>query len=55
MENLKLENLKLTGWIQESVLKHTIICIEKPKKGKYIQVLIEFTPMLKKKKQGNNG
>ncbi len=51
MKNLKVKNLKLTGWINTDALKDIIVCTEKPKRGKYIQVEIGFTPMLTKSKK----
>lgn len=53
LRNLKVKSLKLTGWIKSESLKNIIVCTSKPKVGKYVEVLVEFIPILAKPKKVN--
>jgi hypothetical protein len=49
MSKIKVETLKLTGWISAKHLKNVKILTSKPKKGKFVEILIEFVPITKKR------
>ena len=45
LEKVKVETVRLNAWIHTRHLKNIKVFTTKPKKGDYVEIMIEFVPI----------